>query len=121
VAKGFTQTFVWHRLSRDVCSCGQTSLNSILFILSVAAKRSWLLHQLDVKKKGLSSWRPPRIGLYESPTGFSSSGVGRESLKVKKGDIWSQAVSSGLVRDMKFGYDEDRWVSREGMLIIPCS
>lgn len=29
--------------------------------------------------------------------------------------------SSGLVRDMKFGYDEDRWVSREGMLIIPCS
>ena len=40
---------------------------------------------------------------------------------MKKGDIWSQAVSSGLVRDMKFGYDEDRWVSREGMLIIPCS
>lgn len=27
-------------------------------------------------------------------------------MKVKKGDIWSQAVSSGLVRDMKFGYDE---------------
>jgi len=47
-------------------------------------------------------------------------GGGRESLKVKKGDIWSQAVSSGLVRDMKFGYDEDRRVSREAMLIIPC-
>ena len=43
------------------------------------------------------------------------------SFQVKKGDIWSQAVSSGLVRDMKFGYDEDRWVSREAMLIIPCS
>lgn len=57
----------------------------------------------------------------ESSTRFSSSGVGRESFQVKKGDIWSQAVSSGLVRDMKFGYDEDRWVSREGMLIIPCS
>ena len=52
---------------------------------------------------------------------FSSSGGGRESLQVKKGDIWSQAVSSGLVRDMKFGYNEDRWVSREAMLIIPCS
>jgi len=46
---------------------------------------------------------------------------GRKGNQVKKGDIWSQAVSSGLVRDMKFGYDEDRWVSREAMLIIPCS
>lgn len=50
------------------------------------------------------------------PPGFRAKGF-----QVKKGDIWSQAVSSGLVRDMKFGYDEDRWVSREGMLIIPCS
>ena len=33
-----------------VCSCGQTKLNSIRVILSVAANRSWSLHQLDVKK-----------------------------------------------------------------------
>lgn len=43
-------TNLWHRLSRDLCSCGQTKLNSIQVILSVAANRSWPLHQLDVKK-----------------------------------------------------------------------
>jgi hypothetical protein len=53
------------------------------------------------------------------PPGFRAQG---ESFQVRRPiQYTSRAVSSGLVRDMKFGYDEDRWVSREGMLIIPCS
>ena len=115
-------TNLWHRLSRDVCSCGQTKLNSIRVILSVAANRSWSLHQLDVKKK--------RPFFMETSTNrfiwvlhqvFELRGRKGKFSGEKKGDIWYQAVSSGLVRDMKFGYDEDRRVSREGMLIIPCS
>lgn len=50
VAKGFTQTYGIDYLETFVCSCGQTQKNSIRVILSVAANRSWSLHQLDVKK-----------------------------------------------------------------------
>ena len=109
VAKGFTQTYSINYLETFAPVAKLNSLNSIRVILSVAANRSWPLHQLDVKRAFLHG---------DLHQGF---GGGRESLQVKKGDIWSQAVSSGLVRDMKFGYDEDRRVSREAMLIIPCS
>lgn len=88
-------TNLWHRLSRDVCSCGQTKLNSVRLILSVAAKRSWPLHCI--------SWMSKTPFFMETSTNrfiwvlhqvFELRGrKEKKSLQVKKDDIWSQAVS----------------------------
>lgn len=47
VAKGFTQTYGIDYLE----TCGQTKLNSVRLILSVAAKRSWPLHCISWMSK----------------------------------------------------------------------
>ena len=80
----------------------QTHKNSIRGILSVAANGSCLVTASARCKKGLSSWRPTHTSFYSSSTRVSSSGGGRESLKVKKGEGLIYLLgSSGLVRDMK--------------------
>lgn len=110
VAKGFTQTYSIDYLETFALVA---KLNSIPYESFCQLQLTDLGHCISSMSKGPF--------FMETSTRVSSSGGGRESLQVKKGDIWSQAVSSGLVRDMKFGYDEDRRVSREAMLIIPCS
>lgn len=50
VAKGFTQTYSINYLETFAPVAKLNSLNSIRVILSVAANRSWPLHQLDVKR-----------------------------------------------------------------------
>ncbi|KAA0064098.1 Retrovirus-related Pol polyprotein from transposon TNT 1-94 [Cucumis melo var. makuwa] len=87
VAKGFTQTY-----GIDYLEAFAPVPNSIKFhvILSVAAKRSWSLHQLDVKNVFLHG--DLMVGRSHF-LHFSSSGGGRER--------------------KKFGYEEDGFLEKE--------
>ena len=73
-------------------------MNTIRIIISIVVNRDWALQQFDVKNAFLNGDLEEEVYMELPPGVKTRSSCETEVCKLKKGIVWSKAVTSGMVQ-----------------------
>jgi hypothetical protein len=83
-----------------------TRSNTIWLVLTPAAKKGWIIYQLDVKSAFLHGELSKEV-FVEQPRGYEVKGNKQKVYKLKKDSLWTETSSAHLLQSHRIIFYEN--------------